>query len=257
MGRQERAFYLGPFWALDVVWHPWRSHRQYFLTLWHWEPPPFQSLNLRNKHFVNTARGAPGPHPHPTVYRSKVWLLVSGWKGTDFELKSEPYSFWQRRVMKMSPRVWTSTLISRQYKQAPSSKRQRVVTDFQASDILVLPWWCWHISIQSIFFFKSICFKKAKRSGQWWRTPLIPALGRQRQVDFWVRGQPGLQSEFQDSQGYTEKPCLEKQKNKKPNKQKSQTPVAGEMAQRLKAQVALPKVQSSIPSNHMVAHNHP
>jgi hypothetical protein len=24
------------------------------------------------------------------------------------------------------------------------------------------------------------------------------------------RGQPGLQSEFQDSQGYTEKPCLEK-----------------------------------------------
>jgi hypothetical protein len=42
--------------------------------------------------------------------------------------------------------------------------------------------------------------------------PLIPALGRQRQVDFWVRGQPDLQSEFQDSQGYTEKPCLEKKK---------------------------------------------
>jgi hypothetical protein len=45
--------------------------------------------------------------------------------------------------------------------------------------------------------------------------PLIPALGRQRQVDFWVRGQPGLQSEFQDSQGYTEKPCLKKQKQNK------------------------------------------
>jgi hypothetical protein len=29
------------------------------------------------------------------------------------------------------------------------------------------------------------------------------------EVDFWVRGQHGLQSEFQDSQGYTEKPCLE------------------------------------------------
>jgi hypothetical protein len=28
------------------------------------------------------------------------------------------------------------------------------------------------------------------------------------------RGQPGLQSEFQDSQGYTEKLCLENQKNK-------------------------------------------
>jgi hypothetical protein len=43
----------------------------------------------------------------------------------------------------------------------------------------------------------------------WWRTPLIPALGRQRQADLWVRGQPGLQSGLQDSQGYTEKPCLE------------------------------------------------
>ena len=49
---------------------------------------------------------------------------------------------------------------------------------------------------------------------QWWRTPLIPALGRQRQADFWVRGQPGLQSGFQDSQGYTEKPCLEKKEQK-------------------------------------------
>jgi hypothetical protein len=36
-----------------------------------------------------------------------------------------------------------------------------------------------------------------------------------------VRGKPGLQSEFQDSQGYTEKPCLEKSKNKtKQNKTK-------------------------------------
>jgi hypothetical protein len=51
-----------------------------------------------------------------------------------------------------------------------------------------------------------------KLSWAWWRTPLIPALGRQRQADFWVRGQPGLQSELQDSQGYTEKPCLEKKK---------------------------------------------
>jgi hypothetical protein len=51
--------------------------------------------------------------------------------------------------------------------------------------------------------------------------PLIPALGRQRQVDFWVWGQPGLQSEFQDSQGYTEKPCLEKT-NKQTKQQQQQ-----------------------------------
>jgi hypothetical protein len=48
--------------------------------------------------------------------------------------------------------------------------------------------------------------------------PLIPALGRQRQADFWVWGQPGLQSEFQDSQGYTEKPCLKKKKKEKKKK---------------------------------------
>jgi len=34
------------------------------------------------------------------------------------------------------------------------------------------------------------------------------------------------------------------------------TPGAGGMAQRLRAPTALPEVLSSIPSNHMVAHNH-
>jgi hypothetical protein len=38
---------------------------------------------------------------------------------------------------------------------------------------------------------------------------------KQRQANFWVQGQPGLQSEFQDSQGYTEKPCLGEKKKKK------------------------------------------
>jgi hypothetical protein len=38
--------------------------------------------------------------------------------------------------------------------------------------------------------------------------PLILVLGRQRQVDLSVQGQPGLQSEFQGSQSYREKPCL-------------------------------------------------
>jgi hypothetical protein len=63
--------------------------------------------------------------------------------------------------------------------------------------------------------------QKSKTSWAWWHKPLIPALGGQRQVDFWVRSQPGLQSEFQDSQSYTEKPCLKKTKtnqNKQTNK---------------------------------------
>jgi hypothetical protein len=47
-----------------------------------------------------------------------------------------------------------------------------------------------------------------------------PSPGRQRQVDFWVRGQLSLQSEFQDSQAYTEKPCLKKTKQTNKQKQK-------------------------------------
>jgi hypothetical protein len=66
--------------------------------------------------------------------------------------------------------------------------------------------------------FPKAVLRKRPWAGWWWRTPLIPALGRQKQADFWVRGQPGLQSEFQDSQGYTEKPCLKKPKKKKKKK---------------------------------------
>jgi hypothetical protein len=95
-----------------------------------------------------------------------------------------------------------------------------------------------------------------------WHTPLIPALGRQRQADFWVWGQPGLQSEFQDSQGYTEKPCLENHNQTKPNQNKTKqnkkngSHRTGEMTQQLRALTALLKVLSSNPSNHMVAHSH-
>jgi hypothetical protein len=52
----------------------------------------------------------------------------------------------------------------------------------------------------------------------------MSALARQRQVDFWVWDQPGLQSESQDSQDYIEKPCLENQ-NQKP-KQNKKNPVS-------------------------------
>jgi len=50
-----------------------------------------------------------------------------------------------------------------------------------------------------------------------------PALRRQRQVDLRVPGQPGLQSEFQNSQGYPGKPCLKNPKNPKQNKPTEQT----------------------------------
>jgi hypothetical protein len=44
--------------------------------------------------------------------------------------------------------------------------------------------------------------------------------GRGRQISEF-KGQPGLQTEFQDSQGYTEKPCLKKQKPKKQKQKQS------------------------------------
>jgi hypothetical protein len=47
----------------------------------------------------------------------------------------------------------------------------------------------------------------------------------QRQTDFRVQGLPGLQSEFQDSQCYTEKPCLQKTKQTKQNKTKLYLPL--------------------------------
>jgi hypothetical protein len=54
---------------------------------------------------------------------------------------------------------------------------------------------------------------------KWW-TPLIPALRRQRQMDLCEFSVAILvyKSEFQDSQGYTEKSCLKT--NKQTNKLK-------------------------------------
>ena len=49
-------------------------------------------------------------------------------------------------------------------------------------------------------------------------------LGSVRQRPLWVQGQPGLQREFQDSQGHTMKFCLKKSKNKNNKKRISVTP---------------------------------
>jgi hypothetical protein len=46
----------------------------------------------------------------------------------------------------------------------------------------------------------------------WWRTPVISALGRQRQVDLWVWSQPGLQSEFQTWQAILWDPVWKKKR---------------------------------------------
>jgi hypothetical protein len=60
-------------------------------------------------------------------------------------------------------------------------------------------------------------------AGQSWHTTLISAFGRQRQADFWVRGQSGLQSKFQDTQSYKDKPCLKQNKTKQNKTKQNKT----------------------------------
>jgi len=64
-------------------------------------------------------------------------------------------------------------------------------------------------------FIKESMYKIAD-AGSWWCTPLILALCRQRQADksLWVHGQLVLHMEFQDCQGYTEKPLSKNQNGK-------------------------------------------
>jgi hypothetical protein len=76
----------------------------------------------------------------------------------------------------------------------------------------------------------------------WWRTPLIPALRRQRQADLWVWGQPGLQSEFQPSQGcVTQRNTVSSQKTnkQKTNKQTREREKEGRKERRKKLCCAL------------------
>lgn len=51
--------------------------------------------------------------------------------------------------------------------------------------------------------------KKESVSWMWWQTPFIPALEGQRQVNLWIWDQSVLHSEFQASQGYVARPCLQ------------------------------------------------
>ena len=95
-------------------------------------------------------------------------------------------------------------------------------------------------------------FQKGLFCIYWWCTPLIPALGRQKQADLWVRGQPGLQSEFQDSQGYTEKPCLEEKKQSQNQKGLFQTAVSVSMEERSNAMLLWPELGKKILNKYLI-----
>jgi hypothetical protein len=75
-------------------------------------------------------------------------------------------------------------------------------------------------------------------SQEWWDTPLILAVGRHKHTCT-------LGSTTAILRPYST-----------PQRIKINKEGAGEMAQQLRALTALPEVLSSIPSNHMVAHNH-
>ena len=67
---------------------------------------------------------------------------------------------------------------------------------------------------------KNIFQKKARLTGQWWRTPSYSAPGRQGGLISGSCGPPDSRSEFQDSQGYPEEPYLEKENEKEKEKEK-------------------------------------
>jgi hypothetical protein len=77
---------------------------------------------------------------------------------------------------------------------------------------------------------------------------LISAFRRARQIDI-----KAVLSTTQPTKGHILKLCLKKVKD---HYALRFTLGAGEMAQQLRALAALPEVLNSIPSNHMVAHNH-
>ena len=56
----------------------------------------------------------------------------------------------------------------------------------------------------------------------WEKRELMSQKEDERQADFWVRGQPGLQSEFQDSQGYKENPSPVSRKKPNPKNKTKQ-----------------------------------
>jgi hypothetical protein len=75
------------------------------------------------------------------------------------------------------------------------------------------------ISILSCFFSSNLSQKGQQRTGAARHSAAHAFNPRTREAEaggfLSSGGQPGLQSEFQDSQGYTEKPCLEKQNKTK------------------------------------------
>ena len=70
----------------------------------------------------------------------------------------------------------------------------------------------------------------------------------------WVPRQPGLQSEFQDSQGYVEN-LSQKKKEKKISYFQFPHVKAGKVTQWLKALAILSEVSGSVPSTYMTLHN--
>jgi hypothetical protein len=77
----------------------------------------------------------------------------------------------------------------------------------------------------AVIFSASVVYKKKNQPGAVAHA-FNPSTREAEASGFLSEGQPGLQSEFQDSHGYTEKPCLKKtppQKKKEPEAQMFQT----------------------------------
>jgi hypothetical protein len=160
---------MSPHFQLDYEQTPIRTTRRRLFSLSTPNPVPFYYLfSLKFPHSCEPL------HLYLCTKGVKWWLAHLPWKTQT----KQPLIF----LMRSSFRILN------------------IVTLWQFFKISL-----WDIgNISKIFIFCKGLVKILLLAGRWWHTPLI-ALGRQRQADFWVQSQPGLQSEFQD---YTEKPCL-------------------------------------------------
>jgi hypothetical protein len=83
-------------------------------------------------------------------------------------------------------------------------------------DLLSLRWaWCTERVQDSKCYTDKPYLEKQNKAWQWWCMPLIPALGRQRQADFFVRGQPDLQSWVPGQPGLHRETLSQKNQNNK------------------------------------------